>query len=259
MPSPDWSGVPDRIAALRDHPAREGVFGYPGHRFQLAPPLSLAELVELEDFLGVTLPADYRSYLTEVGAGGAGPFYGVLPVRRTAEGWEWAGESGRLTDLTRLTEPFPTDRVDPAVLEALEAERPAEDDYDDLDDLDAALDRWDERLEAILERPEATQGAICLADEGCAYRDWLVVSGPAAGSMWEDPRCVDRDLTPMPGGPVTFGAWYLAWLDECERVVTTAADGPPPDRLSRTPATRPGREAPAPVDGSDDSASVRVR
>ena len=78
------------------------------------------------------------------------------------------------------------------------------------------------RLEALLEDPSMTVGAICLADEGCGYRDWLVVSGPARGTMWEDPRCVDEDLKPMlteEGSPVSFGEWYLTWLAATEAAI----------------------------------------
>jgi hypothetical protein len=224
--STDWSGVADRVARLREHPRRHDVFGSDGHGFALAPPLTVAELAELETWLGVSLPGDYRNFLTEVGAGGAGPFYGLFPIRRGADGtgWEWSGDGGELTNLRNLAEAFPIERVPEAILDALEAQRPKEADFDSDDELDAALDGWDERLEELLYQPAMTVGAICLADEGCAYRDWLIVSGPARGTMWEDPRCIDLDLKPMRGADgeaITFGNWYLGWLAACEETVGT--------------------------------------
>lgn len=225
MPTTDWSGVPERVAALRAHRLRHDVFGSSGHDFVLEPPLTADEVAELESWLGVALPDDYRSFLVEVGAGGAGPFYGVFPVRRDGDGWRWHGDGAELTDRSRLADTFPVDRVPEATMDALEAERPQEDDFDSDEELDDALDAWDERMEALLNRPEATVGAICLADEGCTYRDWLVVSGPGRGAMWEDPRCIDLDLRPMrgaDGGPVAFGEWYLGWLTATEAALGMA-------------------------------------
>ncbi len=222
MPNTDWSGVRERVAALSEHPRRSDVFGASGHGFVLLPPLTGAELGDLEAWLGVFLPDDYGSFLTAVAAGGAGPFHGVVPVRATVAGWEWAGADGALTDVSRLLEAFPVERISPHVIDALQAERPREHDFATEEQFDRALDDWDVRLESLLEDPAMTVGAICLADEGCGYRDWLVVSGPARGTMWEDPRCVDEDLKPMltaEGDPVSFGEWYLTWLAATESAI----------------------------------------
>ncbi len=213
----EWAGVRERVAALREHPECGKVFGSAGHHFVLEPPLSDDDIADLEATLGIELPSDYRGFLAEVGAGGAGPFYGVLPVRRTDEGWAWHGDGAELTDLDRLAEGFPIERVPAETLSALMAVQPKDGD----DDLDAAFDAWDAQLEALLYRREMSVGAICLADEGGGYRDWLVVSGPARGAMWEDPRCIDEDFTPMGCG---FGEWYLAWLRDAEKALQVELD-----------------------------------
>jgi hypothetical protein len=59
-------------------------FGAPHHRYQLCPPLAAAELAELERRLGAALPDEVRDFATEVGAGGAGPGYGIVPIDRAA-------------------------------------------------------------------------------------------------------------------------------------------------------------------------------
>jgi len=62
-------------------------FGASHHRYALSPPLTLAELAQLEGRLGltrVTLPDDLRGFATEIGAGGAGPGYGIVPLDRAA-------------------------------------------------------------------------------------------------------------------------------------------------------------------------------
>jgi len=220
MPT-DWSGVRDRIDALRRHPDHDQVFGSKGHGFRLEPRLTSGDVADVERTLGIALPADYRSFLTDVGAGGAGPFYGLFPLRRGARGWEWHGDGAELTDRSRLGEPFPVERVPAGVLAELLAVRPKADDFETDEELDEAFDEWDERLEALLYQPSMSVGAICLTDEGCAYRDWLVVSGPAAGTMWEDPRCLDQEFQPIQPNR-NFRDWYLDWLGASEHTVVTS-------------------------------------
>jgi hypothetical protein len=59
-------------------------FGASHHRYQLAPPLAAGELTALNYRLGVALPDELRGFAAEVGAGGAGPGYGVVPLDRAA-------------------------------------------------------------------------------------------------------------------------------------------------------------------------------
>src|SRR5207247_10746384 len=84
------------------------VFGAEHHRYRLGPTLSKAELAAFESANRVPLPEDYRWFLSVVGNGGAGPFYGLEPL----------GTFGR--DLSR---PFPfitaTDRLSDEELERL--------------------------------------------------------------------------------------------------------------------------------------------
>ncbi|WP_228976049.1 SMI1/KNR4 family protein [Streptomyces sp. DH12] len=217
-----WAGVRERVTALAETPGVEAVFGFPRGGAPLERPLTPGELAELERYAGVRLPEEYRGFLLHVGAGGAGPAYGVYPVRRGPDGtWAWHGDGADMTLPTRLAEPFPVDRVDPAVLDTLLDEQPDEEEYDDEDEFDAANDAWEDRMGDVLWTDEITVGAVCLSTTGCAQRQWLVVSGPERGAMWDDPRCDDADLEPM---GVTFGEWYLEWLAEAERKADVAAE-----------------------------------
>jgi hypothetical protein len=63
---------------------RRVVFGAARHDHRFQPPLDEPSIAAHEAEWGVRLPAPYRAYLRELGNGGAGPFYGVLPLRPTA-------------------------------------------------------------------------------------------------------------------------------------------------------------------------------
>ena len=70
-----------RALAVADPELRR--FGAGRHRYELQPPLAVSELDALERRLG-PLPDDLRAFAAEVGAGGAGPGYGVVPIDRAA-------------------------------------------------------------------------------------------------------------------------------------------------------------------------------
>ncbi len=217
-----------RIVELSALPASQRVFGTLGHRWVLEDPLGEDELVELEAQIGVRLPPDYRAFLAIVAAGGAGPSYGLFPVRRAQGRWRWEGDGADLADLSRLAEPFPDKGPDPEVLDRLRAERPEEEDFEEIEDFDSAFEVWDERWGAVMFSPERTGGAIVICHHGCAQRDWLVLSGSHRGTVWSDPRADDEDLEALvdaEGKPVTFSRWFTEWLENAEQVVRQSSSG----------------------------------
>ncbi|SEG82391.1 SMI1 / KNR4 family (SUKH-1) [Thermomonospora echinospora] len=218
----DWHEVRRRVRDLAASPLAAKVFGYHGHGFQLDPVLRPDELAELEQQIKVRLPDDYRDFLLHVGRGGAGPFYGVFPVERIDGRWQWVGDGADLTDLDRLDRPFPAEGLDPTVLEALRAEEPDEETFEDIESFDTAYEEWDRRYEAVVWNDARTVGALCLCHQGCALREWLVVSGPERGNIWTDHRVDDEDLSPHREGDLertSFATWYLSWLKAAEAEV----------------------------------------
>ncbi|MFD5434920.1 SMI1/KNR4 family protein [Kitasatospora sp. NPDC127067] len=134
--------------------------------------LSEAEVLSFERQYGVTLPEDYRTFLTTIGNGGPGPYHGIWPLSRSYgprdEAW-WPGY---------LATPFPFTRaVGPDDLE---------DDYDE---------------DGII------PGSMIISDMGCGAFVRLVVTGAASGQVWFDTLGIEDRLAP---GPV-FGDWYRAW------------------------------------------------
>ena len=211
-------------------PASRQVFGARGHHWLLEDPLSEDELAELEAQIGVGLPSEYRAFLATVGAGGAGPSYGLFPVRRVQGRWRWEGDGADLADLSTLAQPFPDTGPEPEDLDRLLALRPDEEDFEENEeDFDTAIEAWDEQWEALMFAPERTAGAIVVCHHGCAQRDWLVVSGTHRGTMWSDLRADDADLTPLltaTGDPVTFTRWYTDWLQKAQDAVRQPLTAP---------------------------------
>ncbi|MFD8568050.1 SMI1/KNR4 family protein [Streptomyces sp. NPDC059639] len=211
-----WAGVRRRVEGAGSGTAADEVFGALGHKWVVEDPLTQGELAELEAQMGVRLPEEYRAFLLEVGAGGAGPAYGLFPVRRVQGRWRWEGDGADLADLTRLAEPFPDQGPDPGLVNDVLAQRPEEEDFDDIDD---AIEAWDERWETVMFAPERTAGAIVISHLGCAQREWLIISGSHRGTVWSDCRADDVDLAPLlddDGMPVTFARWYTDWLEKAE-------------------------------------------
>ncbi|MCZ4125543.1 SMI1/KNR4 family protein [Streptomyces sp. H39-S7] len=219
-----WVGVRQRVEAVGAGPAGSKVFGALGHEWLLEDPLTEGELAELEAQIGVRLPEEYRAFLVHVGAGGAGPAYGLFPVRRVQDRWRWDGDGADLADLSRLAEPFPDQGPDPELLDDLLSQRPEEEDLDDMEDFDDAMEAWDARWEAVMFAPERTVGAITVSHLGCAQREWLIISGRHRGTIWSDRRADDVDLTPLLDHDtrVTFARWYTDWLSNAERAALSA-------------------------------------
>lgn len=197
-------------------PARK-VFGASTHKYRLNAPLPEGEVLRFEAEHGATLPADYRDFLLRAGDGGAGPYYGLFPLRDTLV----SAEPGF------LARPFPHrhwwNDTDPP-------------NWFFLQDVD--LPAPTPESEAAYFDTAHVQGTLRLAHEGCGYYQILVVSGDERGHVWSNNRASDGGIAPVPfpggdfrvDGPylipengsrkrVTFLAWYEDWLDESLRSV----------------------------------------
>jgi len=204
----DSSRITKTLACLRK--AKPNVFGAESHGFLLNQPLSEADAIAFERLHSVILPKDYRQFLTCVGNGGAGPFYGIFPLGMMDEDFglrEWQEEDG---SVGVLTEPFLL-----------------EEGWNDLsnmptaDLIDQNQSEYDRQLEAFDRnywRTSLLNGAVPICHEGCALRIWLVVNGAQAGFLWEDSRSEHGGINPLMlagGSPATFASWYDEWMNAC--------------------------------------------
>lgn len=204
----------DKLAQLREADRDFGVFGSEQHHYRLGPCLTEKQIQQFEQRHRITLPQEYRAFLLHVGNGGAGPYYGLLPLESSV-----VSEEGDF-----LTRPFPYSNwwngmTPPNWWNVVSEQRePAQ--FDPF--------REEEYFADI-----HVQGALRLAHEGCGYYRLLVVSGPERGHIWSDERAGDGGIFPLPyqsgsyyvegfylipvephSPRVTFSQWYLEWLDK---------------------------------------------
>jgi hypothetical protein len=205
MPELSRAAIADTLSRLRA--ARPAVFGSSSHCFRLSPALPEADVVKFERIHGVVLPNAYRQFLTCIGNGGAGPFYGVFPLGRVDDNFDlrdWHEGDG-LVGI--LSEPFPL-QESWNDLSAKPTDELASRDQSEYDKQIEAFEReyW---------RASLVNGAIPICHEGCAIRIYLVLTGPQAGYLWEDRRSEYGGLNPLrlsDGSCATFASWYDEWL-----------------------------------------------
>lgn len=119
----------------------------PGGR-RLGTPLSEERVAAYEARHGVRLPRSYRTFLREIGNGGIGPHYGLLPLTR------WY-----VQDI-----PAPTDRLGSVFA---------------LEPTDSLATDWARLRDVQNNHPYA--GTLTVVDRGCLEVTLLVISGPARG------------------------------------------------------------------------------
>jgi SMI1 / KNR4 family (SUKH-1) len=179
------------LARLAQLDAKRELFGARTHAYRAGAVLTEADVARFEATHGLQLPSEYRAFLRQVGDGAAGPFYGILPLGEDDDGpWTPDGVVGRPGAAFPYDAPWnwPEDR------------------------LATMYEGDDEAIEAATAaywRP--LDGAIPLAHEGCALRDWLVVTGPEAGHVWHDATAEYGGYRPWGHGPEAKAAGAMIW------------------------------------------------
>ena len=170
------------------------VFGATYHKYCLGSTLSESELQAFEQNFQVTLPAEYRSFLRDVGNGGIhrssapyiainagpGPRYGLLPLEEAALECD-------------ISQPFP-------LLPSSDGQPVHE------------TGNWGDA--------EPYPGVLQISYGGCAYFSFLVVKGPAYGTVW-DAEVSLGDFYPT---NLSFDEWYRHWIDTLPNILQRLAD-----------------------------------
>lgn len=207
-------------------------FGTEVHLHILRPVLPLEELETWEEQAKLSVPEDYRAYLTQLGNGGAGPAYGLPPFRPpdaellrrpsiySADQKEAYQNMRRRVihwddteDWDLYLEYFPDTpgRLDPDWVEAHREE------------WIAAMDSfWDQEVED----PLLYNGQMFLANEGCTANLYLIFNGTCRGFVHHcDIEMVTDYFSEMPETfeayrrkylKRDFAAYYMAYVNKTE-------------------------------------------
>lgn len=210
----DKAAIVERLQVLERSNGGRGRFGSIGHQYRLNDPLPATVIDEFEREHGIALPEDYKQFITSIGNGGAGPYYGLLPFGQ----YDGSGDDLCPWDdgllVGNVAEPFPYVEAWnlPASFWDAEPDPPPGTPQEEEDRM---MEAWDRALEEHYWNPKIVNGAIPICHRGCALRQWLVVNGPQKGFVWNDDRADYGGLSPLrdsEGNQVTFSSWYSAWL-----------------------------------------------
>lgn len=191
-----------KLQHLRSVDALLKQYGAKSHGYRLGPPLGEVQLQRYERQHGVALPYEYRKFLMEVGHGGAGPFNGLFALdSRDPEFLNlYGGDLGK---------PFPwTSSFNPVQWQR----------GDDIGNVDGV--EWDKDGKFV---GMFLPGALYLCHQGCAIRNFLIVSGPSKGEVWREDQASGKGIFPEvdeQGNRIGFLNWYEQWLDKSLQSVT---------------------------------------
>jgi len=185
-----------KLEELRSIDTNYKIFGSEFHKYKLNPVLPEKAILKFETNYKIKLPLDYRSFLMEIGNGGAGPYYGVFPLGEYDEG-VWKENDGFVGVLSEFF-PYTSDWNE-------EPNFPNENDYED-------EEKFEKDYLAVQEEYwKSLNGAIPICHQGCANRNWLIISGQETGKIWIDKLA---DFAGLKKTDLTFGQWYLKWLND---------------------------------------------
>lgn len=204
--------IKEKVNQLKSLDQDLEIFGADTHEYILNPTVSIEDVTQFEKENKVTLPKDYLAFITEVGNGGMGPFYGLQALTEASVNEEELMITGKSTT-SLLQKPFPHSSLwNPlAELESLDAKIENASGDDELEE-----QLYEKRL-ALISGEEHDYGRLNLCDFGCGITIFLVVAGNQKGFMWTDDRINDGGLYPSIEleniNSLTFLDWYELWLD----------------------------------------------
>jgi hypothetical protein len=139
----------------------------------------LQDVETFERRQGITLPDEYRTYLTQIANGGQGPpVYGILCLGKCPT--DMSGTEKQIwTQLPYIRLPFPFTKP---------------------------WCREDDEISDEGTPDQVAYGSLCLGTSGCGQNWHLIITGPDRGKIW---LFTGEGIMPT---YKTFSAWYDDWL-----------------------------------------------
>lgn len=193
----------DQVLALRKPFLLYATNG--GKASNSALPLSEAEVERFEKKHSISLPEEYRYFITLVGNGGDNLFR----LGEMDNGWDFATWEEGDGFIGTLANTFPFTDSWNDLSGYLDYDEAKAENQDWLAAYEQQRSDFESRYFAPID------GAIPIAHLGCAMRLWLVVAGPEIGNIWHDDRANLSGITPLKslkGERVTFLTWCKGWL-----------------------------------------------
>lgn len=154
-------------------------FGWSHHAHILQPVLDQEELATWEDLLKITLPQDYRQYLTLLGNGGAGPAYGLSKFKLNLDQSltkPTIFSNEQSTTFNRIAQEWFNLNNEDHDYDLYCQQKPSKDLL--------SYEEWDELLEQQYTRLEQylfEQGQLFIANRGCDQDVYLILNGSHQG------------------------------------------------------------------------------
>lgn len=165
------------------------VFGSDRHKYQLNPPVSKDEVLKLEADFNIKLPEDYVYFLTEIGNGGAGPYYGLYSLEELRKHQYCMHQDNKLNPVIDIN---------------LSKEM--------WKDLIEQMDTDDDILYDEIEQHINT-GVFIIGTQGCTYDNLLMCKGSESGNIvyidWNLESEYPPFLTKM-----SFWEWYIGFFQD---------------------------------------------
>ncbi|WP_314588304.1 SMI1/KNR4 family protein [Paenibacillus terrigena] len=156
------------------------VFGSKAHQYKLNDPLILAEVERFEQEHGIKLPESYVDFVTELGNGGAGPYYGIHRLG-----------AKQAIDLDLIGQPSALNPRNKLDVSGWSEDGLADDCVDD--------------------EEEKYPGLLNIGEQGCSYETMLMITGDYRGKV----IYIDLDSQKtFFTYEANFLDWYERWLDE---------------------------------------------
>ena len=164
------------------------VFGAQKHKYQLNPVTTIEKIRQFEQKYSLKLPEEYVFFLTQVGNGGAGPYYGLYSLEEVEKynmDYQQEPEVEALIDVSLSREKW-----NKAVCE---------------------MEDSDEKYDEILRRIAA--GILVIGTQGCTYDNLLMCRGSESGKMVYIDWNLEEDAPPFLTG-MSFLDWYEGYFKE---------------------------------------------